>query len=79
MQLVSNEVLKSLFKAEQTILRMRGRNFKTLSLIDKDALIASLAVLLNASVAGFRPSTTVMAGIPRVSQRGGDVQFEDIH
>ena len=61
MALSTNEVLKNLPDAEQTILRMRGRNIKTMSSLEKDVLISSLSVILNATVAGYRPSATVLA------------------
>ncbi len=44
------------FKAEQTIRRFRGRNIKTLSSSDKDALIAAMSAIIIASVQGVRPS-----------------------
>ena len=45
-----------LHKAEQTIRRFRGRNIKTLSSSDKDALIASMSAIIIASAQGVRPS-----------------------
>ncbi len=48
-------------KIEYNILRFRGRSTKTLSPVDKDALIAALSTMIIASERGYRPSATVLS------------------
>ena len=48
-------------KAESTIRRFRGRNTRTLSSLDKDALIASMSLIIFASARGIRSSSPVIA------------------
>ena len=53
-------------KAEQTIQRFRGRSLASLSPIDKDALIASLSILIVASGGGTRPSSSTISLISEI-------------